>query len=61
VSPRALATARAMAAASATPPPPVRGAGSALTAGTVNLETLRPGEFSKLPPHVQKELLGDDD
>jgi len=59
--PRALATARALAAASATPPPPVRGAGSALTGASVNLETLRPGQFSKLPPHVRKELLGEDD
>jgi len=58
---RTLANARALAAASATPPPPVRGAGSALSAGTVNLETLRPGQFSKLPPHVQKELLEDED
>jgi len=58
--PRALATARALAAASATPPPPIRGAGSALTAASVNLETLRPGEFSKLPPHVRKELLGEE-
>jgi|GEM_PF-1337689 len=59
--PRSLATARALAAASATPPPPIRGAGSALTAAGINLETLRPGQFSKLPPHVQKELLGDED
>jgi len=60
-SPRALANARALAAASATPPPPVRGAGSALTANAVNLETLRQGQFSKLPPHVQKELLEEED
>lgn len=58
--PRGVAAARAASAASATPPFPGRGAGSALTASEVKLETLKPGEFGKLPAHVQKELLGEE-
>lgn len=60
-SPRTVAAAQAAAAASATPPLPGRGAGSNLIASQVNLADVKPGEFNKLPAHVQKELLGDED
>lgn len=57
--PRAQADARASATASAAPPPLHGGVGNRGTDSSLDLSTLKPGEFSKLSKAEQERLLGE--
>lgn len=57
---RQAAAARAAAAASAAPPQVAGGAGAGNREIAIDLEQLKPGDFSKLPESAQRALLGED-